>query len=317
MRVLLAMAIVMTGCSEPNDPGTGRIVIGYSALRISLPVFVAEEEGCFRRHGLDVTLKRYETAQPLVEEVLDGRIVAGGYAALPIVYTAASRDGAEARLVGAMVEDAAHPISYLLRRKGADAPARVADLRGRRIGILPTVAYRRWLELVLRRGGVSPSEVTVIAVAPPQQVQAIAEGGVDALFTNDPMATAAIARGVAEPMETAPVPAALGDELLFGSFLVHPRYAAEHADVVDRIAAALDEAIAIVHSDPARARQAMLRFVRDGERAHVPLYPDARYLASTELDASVLERDMSMQLRHGLLDAPLDVSAWSFTRGAP
>lgn len=311
--VLALLPALVPGCDRDEPASTGEpVVIGYSALRISLPVFVAAQEGLFERHGLDVTLKRYETAQPLVEELLDGRVPAAGYAALPIVYTAASRDGSEARLIGAMLEDEAHPVSYLLRPAGEGAPRTVEDLRGRRVGILPTVAYRRWLDLVLRSRGVDPDEVTITPIAPPQQVAALGGGGIDALFTNDPMATAAIERGVAEPLVVAPVPRALGQPLLFGSFLVHPRFAREHPGVVRRIAAALDDAIRIVHDNPVRAKRAMLPFVRSAERPYVTRYPDARYLASHELDGATLERDLALQLRHGVLDAPLDLTGWTF-----
>ncbi len=311
----VSCCLLLGACSRAAAAPSGdasTLVVGYSALRISLPVFVAKERGLFRRHGLRVRLKRYETAQPLVEEVLDGRVLAGGYAALPIVFTAASRDGSRVRLTTALVEDRARPVSYLLRPKSRHDLRSAADLRGARIGILPTVAYQKWLGAILRHAGVRPDEVTVMPIAPPEQVQALAHGGIDALFTNDPMATAALAAGVAAPLGTkAPVPDALGGPLLFGSFLVHPRLVRERPDVVRALEAALDDAIAVIDADPDAARRAMLPFVRPTERPFVDRYPPARYLGSDALTADRLTAEVQSERRLGMLSSQVDVHGWA------
>ena len=65
-----SLSLALLGCAPEARPP---LEVGYSALRISLPIFVAERRGLFARHGVRVRLRRYETAQPLVEEVLDGR----------------------------------------------------------------------------------------------------------------------------------------------------------------------------------------------------------------------------------------------------
>ena len=292
---------LLVGCAGDEQPSP--LAVGYSALRISLPVFVAEERGLFDRHGVEVELRRYETAQPLVEEVLDGRVLAGGFAALPIVYTAAARDGSSAHVALAMVEDAEHPVSYLLRRRGETSIAGVADLRGKRIGILPTVAYRRWLETILADAGIDPSEVTITAIAPPQQMAALEGRGVDVLFTNDPMATAAIGAGVAERVgPDAPVVAATGEPLVFGSFVVHPRLVRERPRDVDRLLAALDDAVRIIETDQAGARETMLEYVRAPERPHVPRYPDAHYLTSAELDEARLREAVRAMRDQGVIE---------------
>jgi ABC-type nitrate/sulfonate/bicarbonate transport system substrate-binding protein len=252
-----------------------------------------------------------------VDEVLDGRLSAGGFAALPIVFGAAGRDGSRALLAGAMVEDAAHPVSVLLHRTGSDI-ATVADLRGRRVGILPTAAYRGWIAQVLRHAGVDPAAVTVTPVAPALQASALAEGGVDALFTNDPMATAIVAQGVGERFgPEAPVPDALGGPLLFGSFLIHPKLRAEQPEVARALVAALDEAAARIDADPAAAREAMRAFVRPAEQPFVDRYPPARYVPSAQVDDAALRDEARRELEGGLIERPLDVGGWSFAGVAP
>lgn len=49
------------------------MVIGISLLRISLPVFVAEQHGLLKKHGIDAEVRRYDTAQPLADELCASR----------------------------------------------------------------------------------------------------------------------------------------------------------------------------------------------------------------------------------------------------
>ncbi len=311
---ILSLALAC-GCAE--EPERGTLEVGYCALRISLPLFVAEREGFFAARGIDVRLRRYETAQPLVEELLDGRLQAGGYAALPIVFTAASRDGARARLATAMIEDRDHPISALIRRAGSDAIRSPADLRGRTVGILPTVAYRRWLEAIVREAGVDPGQVRVTPISPPQQAAALSGGGVDALFTNDPMATAIVESGAGELVSVAPVPEALGGSLVFGAFLIHPRLWRERPEDARRLVTALDDAIRFIEADQDAARAHMRSFVREPERPFVERYPDARYLTSAAATEEVFAREARRALELGILEAPLDVAGWRAGAEAP
>lgn len=318
-RALVATALlVLSGCASDQtaESGLERITVGYSALRISLPLFVARERGLFREQGLDVELRRYETAQPLVEELIDGRVLAGGFAALPIVFNATARDGSEVRVALAMVEDEEHPVSTLLRRRGDTSIRSAADLRGRHVGILPTIAYRRWLEAILRRAGVDPAEVVITPIAPQQQTAALDQGGVDALFTNDPVATATIAVSAGERFgPRAPVPAATGEELVFGSFLVHPRLVRERPRVVRRLLTALDEAVALIDADQDAARGAMTRYVRAPERPHVASYPDARYLPSDRFGDEDLARAVRSMVELGVLEDERNVAGWTLSAG--
>ncbi len=295
-------------------PALEPIRLGAARLRISLPLFVAHKRGILARHGLDATLEVYETAQPMLEEVVDGRIDAGGFVAYPIVLLASSKAKDPPQVVASLVEDAGHRLSYVLARPGSGVrfPAGAA---GKRIGILPTVAYQRWLEAILARAGVAAAGVKVVPVAPPLQAQALASGAVDLLFTNDPMATAMIAAGAAEIVDGGPPCAThLGDPFSFGTFALAGRFARERPDAAARLVAALDEAIAEVRRDPAGARRDLAELLRPEERAAVARYPDARYLTSAEAGAAVLDAEIANEQRLGILATRPAVKSWSPAR---
>lgn len=304
----VAAAALAVACSQ--DRGA-RVRVGVSALRISLPVFVAAERGVFARHGIDVELRVYETAQPMVEELVDGRIDAGGYAAYPIVMLASRGAERAPVVVTALVEDREHRLSYALARRGSGLRF-PGDAAGRRIGILPTAAYHRWLEAVLRAGGVDPASVTIVPIAPGLQGQLLAEGSVDLLFTNDPAATAALAAGVAEIADDGP-PCALylAEPFAFGAFVLSGELAAERPEVAARLVAALDEAIAITRADPDGAVADMLALLPREQRALAPRFPRARYLTSGEVPDDAVAAELAAERALGILDFTPEVTEWS------
>lgn len=275
--VVGGFAVGLGACKRPR--GEGPLSVGVSLLRISQPVFLAVERGLFASRGLEVTLARFDTAQPLADELGAGRLDAAGFIAFPILF---ERQGPAlpVRVATAVVEDVEHPISALLAP--AARPLRsVQELRGKRVGVLPTLAYRRWLEAVLRAEGLALDEVTVVPIAPALEVDALASGGVDALFTGDPMAAAAVARGVGVPLgPLAPVPRALGQPLVFGGFALTEALVRERPAAASALVLALDEAIALISADAAAGREAMRAWLRAPERPFVDRYPPTKYLTA-------------------------------------
>ncbi len=309
--VALSLAVVVTLAGWRTPARRGRVdevTLGVSALRISLPLFLAAQRDTFARHGLHVTLRTYPTAQPMVDDVTLGRVDAAGFAAWPIVLLASSRAPVAPRVATVLEEDDGHRLSYVLGRRGSGLRF-PADAAGRRVGVLPTAAYRRWLPAVLRAAGVDPTTVTVVPVEPPLQAQTLAQGGVDMMFTNDPMATAMIARGVAEVIDDGPPCAKrLGSPFRFGTFVLSGAFAEGYPSVAARLVAAVDEAILEARSDPAAARRAMAAYLRPEERAFVDAYPPSRYRTSAEA-GDLVAAEVARERELGILDREVSVRA--------
>ncbi len=304
--VLAAIVVVLPlRCAWREAPG--EVTLGVSALRISLPVFVAQEQGIFARHGLRVTLRTYPTAQPMIDDVALGRVDAAGFAAWPIILLASERATEPLRVTTSLVEDDAHRLSYVLARRGSGLRF-PADAPGRRVGVLPTVAYRKWLPAIVRAAGLDPATVTVVPVEPALQAQSLAQGGVDMLFTNDPMATAMIARGVAEVIDDGPPCARrLGAPFRFGSFVLSGSFARRAPELAARVERALDEAILATRRDSVAARVAMARYLRPEERPFVDRYPPSRYLTSAEA-GEALREEVASERALGILDRDVKVA---------
>ncbi len=311
--VMLSLCLAFVGChrgQRTTAAPSRRLVVGASALRISLPVFVAARDGLFRAHGLDVEVRSYNTAQPMMDDVALGHIDAGGYVAYPIVFLASRRAARPPRVVTSLVEDHEHRLSYVLGRPGS-ALHFPADARGKRIGILPTVAYRRWLIAILASVGIAPEQVTIVPVEPALQNQMLRDNGIDMLFTNDPMATAILATNAGEIIDDGPPCAQrLGDPFPFGTFVLSGTFVETSPDLARRLVDALSEAVARVRADPAGARSAMVPFIRPAEQPFVDRYPLSRYLDAREFGPTQLAAEFAHNRQLGILDHDPSVRVW-------
>lgn len=314
-------SLVGTACAE-NSPTQleSDLVIGYSRLRISLPLFVAQQNGIFAKHGLKVQLLEYDTAQPLMQALVEGKIAVGGYTAFPITFNGMLRSGKKLIFLTLLVEDQKHRLSYLLRRKVQEPQHQsinnIADLKGKRVGILPTIAYKAWLAAILRFNGVNPADVAAQPIEPELEVQALSSGGVDALFTGDPAATVAIAKGVGEFISNkVEVPEVFGEPFPFGSFNVSKDWADSHPELLERLVAALNEAIIFVNTHPADAKQNMKPYMPDAFKPYVDLFPDARYLTTDESDEKILLDEAKRELDIGIIKQPMNLDGLIYVKG--
>jgi NitT/TauT family transport system substrate-binding protein len=323
--LLVAPSLVTLSCSPGSTPPKSRtaqtsLTIGYSRLRISLPLFVAQEKGIFSKHGIKADLVMYDTAQPMMQALVEGKIEIAGYTAMPITYSGMARSGAKLLFATTMVEDQGHRISYLLRaaaKSGSQPVIRgISNLKGKKVGILPTTAYAAWLKVILRANGVDPDrDVVIQPIAPEQEAAALRSGGVDALFTGDPVATAAIRAGIAELItNTVECPKYIEDPFAFGSFNISKNWADTHPDERRRLVAAIDEAAEYVNQHPDEAKQTMVPYLQEQFRADVERYPNARYLLTDQSTEAMYQHLAELYLKMGIINQPVSLAGLVVTK---
>lgn len=300
--------------TQQDDPMVVRI--GYPVLRIGLPVFVAKEQGFFEQRGLDVEMVRFETAQPMMDALVGGSLDIGGFCALPITFSAMARSKTSLLFIGSMMEDDQHPISLLLTTPDSGITT-IDGLTGKRVGILPTRAYEVWLKTILSTNGVDPNSVIIQQIPPPQQALALQSGAVDALFTNDPAATAAQVKANAIPVipGQSPVPRTTGlDPFYFGSFNVKRSFAQANPEVVHRLSLALDDAIQFIRDNPDEANEAMRAYLPAEQRELISRFPNSNFLKSYETTQGDLNEILSYYTDQNILSAELDLRNAQYQR---
>jgi len=305
---LLIFAVFLCGVFNAETAELKKVKIGYSRLRISLPVFVAQEKGIFEKNGLAVELEMFDTAQPLMDALCGGKLDLAGYCAFPITFSAQLRSGKNLLYATMLMEDSAHPISMFVVRKDSLISS-IADLKGKRVGILPTYAYKAWLELILEKNGIKPNEVVIQQVAPAMTASVLESKAVDAVFTNDPAVTVCLQKGIGKLLyKDALVPRYFWSPFPFASFNIAKGFAEKNPEVVKRIVKSLDEAIDFINANQQEAKKIMANFLPDTQKAFVESYPDALFLKSGQVDDEELMKVEKSYKECGIIKESLDLS---------
>lgn len=307
--ILTGLLLINTNNKDANTTEFEKVEIGYSALRISLPVFVAQERGYFEEVGLDVELTRFDTAQPLMSALVAGTVDIAGYTALPITYNAMLRSEKDLYFLSAMIEDQDHRISYIVVPNDTPTNFSISDLKGKKIGILPTVAYQAWIAEILKANNIDPEkDVEIVQIAPALSPSALESGQVDALFTNDPAATTAIQTGVGRVLSNnVEVPQSLGEPFLFGSFNVEKEYADLNPEIMNKLTLAMNKAIDFVNQNPQEAKELMIPYVHESQKDFVQFYPNALYQKIGEATEVSFQAVADQYLNIGIIPESLDL----------
>jgi ABC-type nitrate/sulfonate/bicarbonate transport system substrate-binding protein len=315
------------------------VTIGYSALGVSLPVFVAHRTGLFAEHGVQAKMRGYPTAHPLVEAIMDDGVTCGGFVAFPISLHRHTRTR-PLHYACAVAEDLDNPISFLLLRKGSGIRS-VDDLAGRRVGVLPTKAYREWLKVLLGRAGLGYHQVKldktckcmetcaaakvpihrmvdVHDVLPHEATTALRSGRVDAIFTNDPAVTDAVRSGVADIFGDRPIlPSLLGSPFLFGSFVFDSDFVSTRPDEARRIVAALDQGVRFCRQDPEEARRIAAKYLPHSCADLRDALGRPLFLTSGEVEVPRLQETIDLLAEGRMVGGRVEMAPWVIGPSTP
>jgi NitT/TauT family transport system substrate-binding protein len=268
-----------------------KVVINYAQLRISTPILVAREQGYFKEVGLNVELKPSPTGQTVIDELVSGSTNIAGYSALPIVFNAMAKTKKELIFISALYENEKHPITRLIiNNNQKNNISKIADLKGKRIGILNTKAYEVWLRMILTKNGIDLDKdgVVIQQIAPENQAEALKTGNVQALLTNDPVATKILSKGIGIELlpKTSLVPKYTGmPDFYFGTLCISKKYATENPEVVKKLSIAIDKAIDYIRNNPKVCYKALNSDPKINEKFGelINLYPPSYYKKTNEV----------------------------------
>ena len=249
-----------------------------------LPVFVAGPAGCFKKHGLTVTIEETEGASKSIQALLGGSVDVAACGYLQTLDLVAQGRPLRAFLVMQRLPGFAAIVS-----PRASRPIRtIADLKGMKVGVAtPGNEFHRVLNQILRRHGMQPEVVRIVAVGPPaNQIPAMERGLVDVMLS--PATTISVLQRrhpnlltLIDTRTPGLTKEALGVEELPASVLtVNEGWLRSNSDTARRLAGALQYALAWIQDHtPEEIREALPASRRS---------PDA----AADLDAILSEKSM-------------------------
>ncbi len=247
----LILAFIIGGLILSNLGGRGGVESGVVSLRIgvlpvvsALPFIIADVEGLYLKHGLNVSLNVYGAARDR-----DAAFIAGQIDVMqvdPVATLMLADKGVDVKIValhhGEYSEDI---VFYLLAPPGSQAD--VNTIGSVAVSLNTVIEFAAWKIFEVK--GRDPRSLNYIDIPGiPLRYQMLMEGKVEAAVLPDPWGTLAIVEGarlLGSTAELARTPA-VSVVVMRGS-LASP-------DVVKRLRGALNEALEMYRADPEKYR---------------------------------------------------------------
>lgn len=245
--------VILSGSVTPARRKVSPLRVGFVPLCDCAPLVVAQEQGFFRRYGLNVELVREVGWATVRDKIVHGQLdAAHALAAMPFAATLGIGSVATPCVTGLVLnlQGNAITLAQSFWKTGVrDAQTFGEEVRRRKLkaplvfGIVsPVSSHRHLLELWLRSAGLKPETDYRLAVVPPPQMPAHLKAGHIAGFSvGEPWNSVAIEAGLGWCPATS---ADLAPEHPEKVLIVRERFAAEHHEEHLRLIAALRDACA-------------------------------------------------------------------------
>jgi NitT/TauT family transport system substrate-binding protein len=257
LPVLAAVAAATLAATLPAAAQETPVAIGISGWTGFAPLALAKEAGLFKKHGLDVTIRKI----PQKDRHL---AIASGD-----IQCAATT--VETWIVWNANGVATTQIFQLDKSFGADGMAvkpgiqKIADLKGKTVAAsAPGTSPYFLLATMLKKNGLSVKDVKVVNLEPQAAANAFVTGNdVDAAMTYEPY----ISTVRAKPEAGRIIATTLEYPAVMDTFGCTPKFLADHPKAAKALADAYFDALAMIKADPKKSFEVMGADVKQSAEA--------------------------------------------------
>jgi NitT/TauT family transport system substrate-binding protein len=259
----VAASLVLTGCggdsgssaaggssSSGDDTLTLRVASNSNAT--VLPFWVAQDQGIFEDHGLDVEYTKIENIATLPPALGSSFDIVLSTPTLAISSTAQGIPVTE--VAGSSVDSDANPASFLMAGKDSGV-TEAGQLGGKTIGVLNETGTLHTATLYwLQQEGVDLKSLNIVQVDGPAQADQLRSGRVDAVETVTPFSGQIASVGgvnLGTPYRS------MADEISPIYWAARTDWATKHDEEITRFKAALDDAQAFISANDGKARDVL------------------------------------------------------------
>lgn len=203
MTLILAFALVITGCGSSENPKElKKVKVGALRLTSSAPIFIAIEKGFFTEERLDVSVEWFDAAQPIAVATASNKVDVGATGITAGLYNMVASGQKLTIVADKGREEKGYPSSALLVTKSLydQGITSISQLKGKKIGITQKGStFQYMLGRLLESEGLSSDDVEIVPLGKLGSVMASLESGqIDAAILNEPNVTKAEKAGYAK-----------------------------------------------------------------------------------------------------------------------
>jgi NitT/TauT family transport system substrate-binding protein len=275
----VAIAAAVFGLPACQDVGTGEmepVRIGMESTAVNSLIYIAENRGYFAANGLDLAIVEYASGLAAVNGMLNDEVDLATAAEFVIVGKALTGDR-----IGTLGSIDKFMHNYLIGRKDRGIE-NVSDLEGKRIGLPLKTAAEFYLGRFLDLNGMNIDQVILVDVGPPQLVDALDNGDVDAVLAWQPNAKAIedrLGNGIVKwPAQN--------EQVTYCNVVSTDAWTTGHPELVDRFLKSLARAEEYVIRHPAEARAIIQKRLKYDDAYMATIWPEHQF--SLSLDQSLI-----------------------------
>jgi len=143
-------------------------------------LYIAREQGMFKRHGLDVSFENYQAGAYAVNDLLSDKVDVATAVEFVLALRGFKRE--DLRTIGTIAS--ADSLEVVARKEGGiEKPG---DLKGKMVGTSKGTATDFFLSTFLSFNNIRPEEVRIVDLKPAEVLAALSEGKVDAAISFSP-----------------------------------------------------------------------------------------------------------------------------------
>ena len=241
--VAFAVATAYAAVAAAQDT---KVAIGISGWTGFAPLTLAKEAGIFKKHGVDVTIRKIPQKDRHLA-IASGDIQCA--ATTVETYVAWNANGVPITQVVQL--DKSYGADGLAVRSSI---ARIADLKGKTVGVdAPGTSPYFGLAWILKKNGLSMKDITVATMSPQAAAQAFVAGQNDAAMTYEPYLSA-----VRDKPDSGKIIATTLDyPMVMDTMGCTPKFIGENPKVVQAMVDSYFEAVEMIKKDPAKSYEIM------------------------------------------------------------
>jgi NitT/TauT family transport system substrate-binding protein len=181
---MIRLALFLGFLLSPLVAQAATLRIGVSETLLSLPLYVAQEEGFFQKHGVNVEFVNCVGGNRCIKNMLEGQTDLSTATELPVVFNSFTRS--DFAILTSFVS-VSNDLKVVAR---ADAKiTQPSQLRNKTLGYVNGSASQYVLDSVLVYNGIDPDTVNLKTITPETALAALANKEVDALCIWEPFAS--------------------------------------------------------------------------------------------------------------------------------
>jgi NitT/TauT family transport system substrate-binding protein len=290
-------------CSKPKEDMSVRVVFKSNANY--LIYFVAREKGFLKEAGLTVQETELESTNLMVQALSSGQADFNPSTSVPTLYAAEQNAPGTFKFLFITLMEKGGTNDAIIVRRGAPFKS-LSDLNGKKVACPPGATSIVLLKLIFADVGLdSQKQISVQELDPRDQLQALADNQVDAVFAIEPTITLGEEKNISQLLEAEPMEKHIMNPIPIAGGVVTAEFARVRPQAVQKLQEAMDRSIDFIrqHQDESRSIMAKAIGMPEGTAKHLGINT---YWKNGEVNKDVVQRLADLFAEHGALQKTVD-----------